>query len=96
MRRSATSSALGASSVPAHPPVGEQHDTVGVCRRHWVVGDHHYGVPGLAGDLAEQGEHLVPGTGVQRPGWLVGEHHLGAGDQCPGDRDPLLLAAGQL
>ena len=89
---------VGAGGVerPGHPPVGEQHDAVGVRRRHRVVGDHHHRVPVLVDDLAEQGEHLAPGAGVQRSGRLVGEHHLWPGDECPGDRDPLLLAAGQL
>jgi len=53
-------------------------------------------VPVLVDDLAEQGEHLLPGAGVQRSGRLVGEHHLRPCDECPGDRDPMLLAAGEL
>ena len=43
------------------PAVGEQQDAVGVCRCHRIVGDHHHRVPVLVDDLAEQGEHLVPG-----------------------------------
>ena len=89
---------VGAGRVerPGHPPVGEQHDPVGVCRRHGVVGDHHHRVPVLVDELAQQREHLASGVGVQRSGRLVGEHDLGPGDERPGDRDPLLLAAGQL
>ena len=34
--------------------------------------------------------------GVQVAGGFVGEHHIGSGDQRPGDRDALLLPAGQL
>ena len=60
------------------------------------MGDHHHRVPVLVDDLAEQGEYPASVLGVQRPGWLVGEHHLRPGDEGPGDRDPLLLAAGQL
>ena len=89
---------VGAGDIdrPGHPPIGEQHDPVGVRPRHRVVGDHHHRAPVLVDDLAEQAEHLMSGTGVQRSGWLVGEYHLGPGDQGPGDRDPLLLAAGKL
>src|SRR5215472_6724888 len=34
-----------------HPPVGEQHDAVGIRRRHRVVSDHHHRVPVLVDDL---------------------------------------------
>ena len=34
--------------------------------------------------------------GVEVAGRLVGEQQVGLGDQGPGDRDPLLLTAGQL
>ena len=36
------------------------------------------------------------GPAVEGAGRLVGEEHRGPGDQRPGDRDPLLLTAGQL
>ena len=38
----------------------------------------------------------LAGLGIQLAGGLVGEQHLRAARQRPGDRDPLLLAAGQL
>ena len=78
------------------PAVGEQHDAVGVGRRYRIVGDHHDRVPVLVDDLAQQREHAVPGGHVQRSGRLVGEQHLRPGHERPGDRDPLLLAAGKL
>ena len=46
--------------------------------------------------VAQQREHLAAGAQVQRAGRLVGEHDLGLADQRPGDRHPLLLAAGEL
>ena len=69
---------------------------VGVRRRHRVVGDHHHRVAVLVDDLAQQREHLASGAGVERSGRLVGEHDLRPGDERPGDRDPLLLSAGEL
>ena len=65
-------------------------------RRRGVMGDHHDRVAVRVDDLAQECEHAPPGAGVQRSGRLVGEHHLGPGDQRPGDRDPLLLTAGEL
>jgi hypothetical protein len=96
--RKALSDVAGAWRLerPGDLAVGEQQNAVGVCRRHRIVGDHDHCVPVLVDDLAEQGEHLVPGVSVQRSCRLVGEHHLRPGDECPGDRDPLLLAAGEL
>ena len=39
---------------------------------------------------------LAPELEVQGPEGLVEEQHLGPVDQRPGERDPLLLAAGEL
>ena len=33
-------------------------------------------------------------AGIQITGWLIGQHDLRFIHQCPGDRDPLLFAAG--
>ena len=60
------------------------------------MGDHDDRVSVPVHYLAQQREHAAPGLGVQRPGRLVGEHHLRPGDERPGDRDPLLLASGEL
>ena len=57
------------------------------------MGDHHDRVAVGVDDLAQEGEHVAPGARVERSRRLVGEHDLGAGDEGPGDRDPLLLAA---
>jgi hypothetical protein len=43
----------------------------------------------------QQPQHADSRVRVERPGRLVGEDHLGPRDQCPGDRHPLLLAAGE-
>ena len=60
------------------------------------MGDHHDRVAISVHDLAQECEHAAPGLGVQRSGRLIGEHNLGAGDERAGDRDALLLAAGEL
>ena len=81
---------------PAGDPAVDQEDhRVGVRRRDRVVGDHHDGLAEGVDAVAQQGEHVAGGRGVEGAGRLVGEHDGGVGDQRPGDRDPLLLAAGQ-
>ena len=44
----------------------------------------------------EDAQHVAGGLGVQVAGRLVGEQQRRRGDQRPGHRDPLLLAAGEL
>ena len=60
------------------------------------MGDHDDRVAVVVDELAQQREHVAAGAGVERAGGLVGEDDLGAGDERAGDRDALLLAAGQL
>ena len=65
-------------------------------RRHrQVVGDRDQRRPGLRRRPVQQRHHLRTGLDVQGAGGLVGEHDAGTADQRPGDRDPLLLAAGE-
>jgi hypothetical protein len=59
------------------------------------VGDHDHGHPRF-GNLSHHAEYLADKLGIEGRGRLVEEHHLGIERQCPCDRDPLLLAAGQL
>ena len=49
-----------------------------------------------AGEVADDVEHLADELGVERGGGLVEEQHLRAQGERPGDRDALLLAAGEL
>ena len=51
--------------------------------------------PAVVGDLAQQPEHLVSRFLVEVAGRLVGEDQARVVDQGAGDREPLLLAAGQ-
>ena len=80
------------------------HDHAGV-HEHQLVGDLS-GEPHLVGDddhrhaflgkLFHHREHFADQLRVKRRGGFVEQHELGVHRQRPGDRDPLLLAAGQL
>ncbi|MNR46116.1 hypothetical protein D3C85_1650430 [compost metagenome] len=48
----------------------------------------------LAGELVEEGHDLGTAVAVQRAGGFVGQDNVPAVHQRPGDRYPLLLAAG--
>lgn len=65
------------------------------CRHFAVVGDQNDHVA-LVGELIQQGHDFGAAVTVQRAGGLVGEDDVSAVHQCPGDRYPLLLAAGEL
>src|SRR6266508_677173 len=71
-----------------HPPAHLVDDPL-------VVGGHHHGGPGAV-DPLQQPHDVLRGGRVQVPGRLVAQHQQGTVDERPGDRHPLLLAAGQL
>ena len=48
------------------------------------------------GESADRVQHLADQLGVERRGHLVEQQDLGLERQGSGDRDPLLLAAGEL
>ena len=58
------------------------------------VGDDHHGAPFL-GELAHDGEHLADEFRIERRGRLVEEDELRLHRQHAGDRDALLLTAGE-
>ena len=60
-----------------------------------VVGGHHHGGAGPV-DPLEQQHDVLAGVRVEVAGRLVGQQHQRPVDERAGDRDPLLLAAGQL
>src|ERR671916_708188 len=88
------------ASVPSYDAddaaVGQEQDAVGAGRRARVVRDHDRRLAVELDRLAQQRQHLVPGLRVEVAGRLVGEQDGRLGDQRAGDRDALLLAAGQL
>ncbi len=61
-----------------------------------VVGDHDDRLLELAVEDAELAEDLVGALAVEVAGRLVGDDQVGVGHDRPGDRDALLLAAGEL
>ncbi len=68
---------------------------LGAGRRRLVVGDEDDSAP-LGMNGGEQFEDLDAGGGVELAGRFVGQQQLGVVDQRPGQRHPLLLAAGEL
>src|SRR6201994_2596194 len=59
-----------------------------------LVGDDEHR-PAFLGQLAHRGEDLFDDVGVESGGVLVEEHHVRFHRQGAGDRDALLLAAGE-
>ena len=59
-----------------------------------LVGDDDHRHP-FRGQFAHHVEDLLDQLGVEGAGHLVEEHHVRVHRQRPGDRDPLLLAAGE-
>ena len=63
------------------------------CRASWVTSTPAAPASQRA---AEQPQDVLAGLGVERAGRLVGQDQPALADEGPGDRDPLLLAAGHL
>ncbi len=61
-----------------------------------VVGDVHEGLADLVLDPLDLDLHRPAQLEVERAEWLVEQQHLGAVDERPCERDPLLLATGEL
>src|SRR5512133_2720820 len=78
------------------PPVGEEHDAVGVASGRRVVRHHHDRLPMLVDGVPQEPEELGARARVQVPGRLVRIDDLGTADEGPGARDALLLAAREL
>ena len=76
--------------------VGQPHHAVGHAGDRRVVGDHDGGGAELAVDAGDRLEHDDAGVVVERAGRLVAQQHVGPLGDGARDRDPLLLAAGEL
>src|SRR6476659_6636137 len=61
-----------------------------------IVRDHHHGRIALARRGNQQRDDVLSGHRVEASRWFVGQHDRGFGNQCPRDRDALLLAAREL
>ena len=60
-----------------------------------IVGNENNGVA-LAGEVGQQGHHLLAAAAIQGAGGFIGKDNLAAVHQRAGDGYPLLLAAGEL
>ena len=60
-----------------------------------LVGDDEHRHPD-PGEVAHHDQHLADELRIERGGDLVEEHHVRLHHQRAGDRDPLLLATGEL
>lgn len=60
-----------------------------------VVGDEDAAGPGIH-SAPKHCEHEFAGRAVERTGWLIGEDDAPGADDRACDRDPLLLAAGEV
>jgi len=61
-----------------------------------AVRDHQKAAAGARHEVTRQRQHVVGGLLVEIAGRLVREQQRGLDRERPADRDPLLLAAGQL
>ena len=84
-----------ARAVVDDQTVAHPDDPLGVLGDVVLVGDHDDRLAGVV-ELAEHLHDLVAGLGVEVAGGLVGQDDVGVVDQRAGDRDALLLAAGEL
>ena len=64
-------------------------------RKVEIMGDNQRSEPVLAMKPLYQLENQVCGAIVQIAGWFIGHQDLRPSNQCPRQRDPLLLAAGE-
>src|SRR5206468_3753727 len=85
------------SSVLAHPAVVEPEDQVAQAFGFGaVVGDVQHGDRARIADAGEDGDQVVAGVVVEGAERFVEQQHGGTGCQGPAQRDPLLLAAGEV
>ena len=94
-RRSRRCAACGARAVVDDQAVAHPDDPLGVLGDVVFVGDHDDGLARVV-EPAEHLHDLVAGLGVEVARRLVGEDDVRVVDQRAGDRDALLLAAGEL
>ena len=87
---------LARRAVLDHPPLGQHHDAIGRTPRETdLVGDDDQRQP-VALQVLQDDQHLVFQLRVQGAGDLVAQQAARLHGHRPGDRHPLLLAAGKL
>ena len=89
---------VGASdhTLVAYAPVADMNDAVGVLDRRRVVADDERRCPVLAHELRDELEHAARRLSVELAGRLVGHEEPRTVRERGTERDPLLLAAGEL
>ncbi len=87
---------VGVLRVGEDESVAQGDDAVGVGGEDRVVGDEDEGCAFGLVEVEEELEDSGAVGGVEVAGGLVGEHDGGAEDEGAGERDALLLAAGEL
>ena len=75
--------------------IAHVHDAVAIRGGFGIVRNHQHGLPQILVRLAQHVENDVRAFRSQVAGGLVGEHDRGAVDKSAGQRDSLLLAAGE-
>ena len=78
-----------------HKPVVQGHPPVHPAGQFHVMGRDQGRKPGCPDDGVERLENMDSGFRIEIAGRLVGEQYCWAVGDCAGNRDPLLLAAGQ-
>ena len=89
-----SSTCAGGALLDDHALVHEHDLVADLAGEADLVGDDDHRHP-LGGELAHHVEDLLDQLGVERAGDLVEQHHVRVHRQRAGDRDPLLLAAGE-
>src|SRR5512132_3731610 len=87
--------AMTASSLSDDEAVTDRHHPPGACGQVEVVRDVEDGLA-LVVEPVQQPEHLGGRLRVEVSGRLVADDQLRVGCEGTGDRDPLLLTAGEL
>ena len=77
-------------------PIADPDHAFGGAGDVFIVGDEDDGNAFFLVELLEELQDFFAGAGIEISGGLVGKQQGGMIDQCPGDGDPLLLAAGKL
>ena len=93
MGRSSTSAGHALLDDPAL--VHEDEPVAHLPRELHLVRDDEHRHP-VTGEIAHHDQHLADELRIERGGDLVEQHHVRVHHQRPRDRDPLLLAAGEL
>ena len=81
--------------IADHHAILHRDDAVRLSGNLGIMRHQDDGSPSVI-QCAEEGHDFRAGHGVQSPGRLVRKNEQRIVDESPGDRDPLLLAAGKL